>query len=648
MSRLTTARKYIQSDNSESKRNQDAEHLLENWLPSLQSKHILPDVASKLKTNNMDTADDIKIQAFDLIISKLTSELASPTTHTSQKKHYSLYKVENKQLLVSGYLQQLKQNYDAPYDIVNLVFRYYNNSFIWNYQPAHSETNKNTIASGPEYQLFPEFVVGLMLRENIINTERLQYHHNQFLIDCVKLPDHILNVELIVSIYIKSVDYLAQKMVRFDHESGIYDILGSIHYKDLLENDIKIECSVDMLGIEYKSPLLDPWIPSTKTPSFEDTKIVWNIEQKLLHKFKTVSIPNQSYRYPFGNVFNDCIAISCYPCMSWNGQSAVALSFHCTKLPHFDIESMKLNLNVEAFIDNDKMATDPSFSRGLNACHKWEINKWKIRHNTSSLTCNLFDSRLLKICHGLSFAVNIKVDNVQNQIRIGQRMPRYITKFNKDDDMIEEMEKFVQFLFLENDDISILSIFDHAINEYKHGDKRMFILRLIHTTYFIKGNRIIEQLSTKISDLLDLGIICHADLDDAFVEYFSNDKYFQQANLYEIAFIVQDMAKLLAILIFKNEMNFIDILHWIDNDRMLRYVNSDTIITKAMDFLGHFINILATKYSINEIEILLLKYRFNIENFINDKDIANSNKIMSEWTEQYHLPKTCFLFIDIN
>ena len=76
---------------------------------------------------------------------------------------------------------------------------------------------------------------------------------------------------------------------------------------------------------------------------------------------------------------------------------------------------------------------------------------------------------------------------------------------------------------------------------------------------------------------------------------------------------------------------------------MMKYIDNSRVITKAMDFLGLFVNALRINYNSDNIECLLLKYRFEVKKYINSKDDMNLREIITDWIEIYQLSKINFL-----
>eukprot|EP01084_Bolivina_argentea_P232474 391819_1 len=193
-------------------------------------------------------------------------------------------------------------------------------------------------------------------------------------------------------------------------------------------------------------------------------------------------------------------------------------------------------------------------------------------------------------------------------------------------------------------------IFMKHMTKYKILNRKLFLNKLVHRAITYQQT---ELLSLLLPLLLDDYIILSIELDDCFIEYFSNYTCTEiddpKINIY--------CASLLAQLITDEEIKFNDVLKWIvldvranqPNDDMLQwykgdgvrnYINNNKTITKAMDFLANLLlQLKATKFNNSKFCTQLISSSdFRFENYLNQNDwYKDYNYIFHEWKITYGL-----------
>lgn len=158
-----------------------------------------------------------------------------------------------------------------------------------------------------------------------------------------------------------------------------------------------------------------------------------------------------------------------------------------------------------------------------------------------------------------------------------------------------------------------------------------------------------ERLSQFIPKLLDEYILLSAELDEAFIKFFSGYTYEDNPQINKLT------PQLLAPLLVDNELDFSELLGWIvldtrnnqpedeleyyDKDGIRNCIRGSKTITKALELLGYlFKELKEVCFDDSEyVKKLLTEHRFEIDNFMDQSDLANKAAVQKEWIDKYGL-----------
>ena len=280
---------------------------METWLPALESKQIIRDIACNIDHFNiMD--DKSKINMLNAIISILTQKLLSLICINPPKFFKIHSSINNKQLVSHGYLRRNSPVY-LPIDIMNIIIRYADYSLNWcikdEIMTQFKQTKYRQKMRGPTLELN-----GFTFQLYVYPKGRKQAGYMGVYLQLIYKSDDIKRLQVAVTVHIKELDLIysssreffkAKKGIGIDHLLLPIDKVTNLDCLD-------IECDVDIHHIEYKEETNLEALIFTAAPEIEDTEFIWNIDDELLQKFKNM---NDNWVY-WSDVFaENCLILVC-------------------------------------------------------------------------------------------------------------------------------------------------------------------------------------------------------------------------------------------------------------------------------------------------------------------------------------------------
>lgn len=403
-------------DYKDTKEGREALERLKTHFDGLGSKHYLSAVVHNLSITKIDIFNDIQmLNILDCLIHKLTNKLLL-FQEIKDSKYYSLAKQENKHLLVHGYIGHFALNtYNhIPSDIIDFIFRFYDNTIVWRIENEHMDKVRNAI--NEEYVQGPKFSVKSAINAPEITADlRLTtYDHkdisytklNTLWLTLQDFPENIEVIVLSISLFQKETGSMEQRVTRVmphnhDYKKFTVDALV-VGFDNLIKYDsLTMECTIDILYVIHKDNI--PLIMS-KLPMIDDTKFIWNIDDELMKKLKCMK-NGQLLQFYSDSFCNDTMALLLSPHFPYHREEqpdTVQLALELLKIP-FGVESITMNVNFTTYCDNVEINTNGTYEYKFNFDRKCCVH-WP------------FSSILLKSMKVLSFVVDIKIIGFQCSI----------------------------------------------------------------------------------------------------------------------------------------------------------------------------------------------------------------------------------------